>query len=806
MRTVRLLIVVSLISLAATNAAAAGRPQPPADPPRLYTLEKAAPPKLAQPLLPDTAEEFLITVEPASVAANPAAFLVDLPGHGRMEAVRSNFADYGPDWKSWFGTLRNAGDGETTGSIHVGFHGDRITALIALDEGERYRIVGGPQEKQRLVRLDPGLSLWSCGLEGSAETQEEPLRRRKPGVSAAPSVAEKILFCSANVTIDLLVVYPSRGNGTMHGYFDPNGPDENALFTFVQNSVSNANQVFVNAGINARYRLVGIVPLIDQENVFPDEPALPVDGLQTSLNWINDQHAEVRNLRGAFGADVVALYIPWTWTGNPNNLVDRACAVANLPRGDGFFHAGDHVVNEGLNMRAFSAHRDTCGLDDLTLAHEIGHNYGMWHSDNYPSLIQPYARGFNFTDQNGMARASVMGCNCTLGAGCVAGNFAVCNRIPFLSDPDKSFAGTVIGTAANNHNARLGCDQVTAYSNFRAPSANTPPNASFTVSCSGRTCNFNANGTTDNAAIPSNNFWWDFGDGTALTRGGRTIPHTYASAGSYRVHLVVRDAGGQTDVVWSTANPWNPIYEGYVEQIRCSVISGWAWDQAIPNTPINVDIYRNGILVATRSANAFRQDLVNAGKGNGSHGFGYTPDSFWKNGQWHTASVRFGGTSTDLVYLTPTRNMICNVSMFPGLTPAENLSTGGVVYTVGTQFSSTHSGQITQIGFLRALGETGTNTLRLWTDSGTQLASAPTSCTANNWCWATISPVSITAGTRYRVSVTTNTFQSKTGCGIGSGITNGPLTAHQGFWIAGDAFPTNNSCSNFFVDVRFDTP
>ncbi|MFL6260975.1 MAG: hypothetical protein ACJ76Y_14810 [Thermoanaerobaculia bacterium] len=39
----------------------------------------------------------------------------------------------------------------------------------------------------------------------------------------------------------------------------------------------------------------------------------------------------------------------------------------------------------------------------------------------------------------------------------------------------------------------------------------------------------------------------------------------------------------------------------------------------------------------------------------------------------------------------------------------------------------------------------------------------------------------------------------------GSGITNQVLTAHQGFWIAGNGtLPTNGSCSNLFADVKLD--
>jgi hypothetical protein len=30
------------------------------------------------------------------------------------------------------------------------------------------------------------------------------------------------------------------------------------------------------------------------------------------------------------------------------------------------------------------------------------------------------------------------------------------------------------------------------------------------------------------------------------------------------------------------------------------------------------------------------------------------------------------------------------------------------------------------------------------------------------------------------------------------------LNAISGFWVAGNTFPTTGSCSNFFVDVKFD--
>jgi len=96
------------------------------------------------------------------------------------------------------------------------------------------------------------------------------------------------------------------------------------------------------------------------------------------------------------------------------------------------------------------------------------------------------------------------------------------------------------------------------------------------------------------------------------------------------------------------AHAWAFSFEGFHEAASCSVISGWAWDANQPNTPINVDIYSDGNLVMTVAADQFRQDLANAGVGNGFHAFSFTVPNGLKDGQPHSISVKFGGTSTNL--------------------------------------------------------------------------------------------------------------------------------------------------------------
>lgn len=89
-------------------------------------------------------------------------------------------------------------------------------------------------------------------------------------------------------------------------------------------------------------------------------------------------------------------------------------------------------------------------------------------------------------------------------------------------------------------------------------------------------------------------------------------------------------------------------FGGAHELANCSSIAGWAWDPKFPNSPISVDIFDGSTLLATVPANLYRQDLFNAGKGDGRHGFSWPVPASLKNGASHSISVKFAGTQTNL--------------------------------------------------------------------------------------------------------------------------------------------------------------
>lgn len=249
---------------------------------------------------------------------------------------------------------------------------------------------------------------------------------------------------------------------------------------------------------------------------------------------------------------------------------------------------------------------------------------------------------------------------------------------------------------------------------------------------------------------------------------------------------------------------------GYVDGINCSQIWGWAWDPNNPNSSINVDLYVNDSYAGTATANIFRQDLLNAGKGNGYHGFVFNLPP------WATIDGRVSSVKVKLPFLplsesvnSSPRPVICGAAMFPGFPPSYTTAPAGASsWEQSIQFSSAVNGKITHIRFFKANGEFGSHVGRLWSDTGVPLAQVNfTNETSMGWQEAALpTPYPITAGVKYRVSynVNMNGAGAKIQSAFGPPIVNWPLTAWGGMYTTpAGTFPNTGSPSNFLADVRF---
>jgi hypothetical protein len=104
---------------------------------------------------------------------------------------------------------------------------------------------------------------------------------------------------------------------------------------------------------------------------------------------------------------------------------------------------------------------------------------------------------------------------------------------------------------------------------------------------------------------------------------------------------------GPTTPTTPTNPNTNPTgsYEGSHDGANCGNIWGWIYSPGSPNTPITIEILANGNVVGSYLASEYRADVQAAGKGNGQHGFNFSPPSSIKNGQNQAISVRVSGNN-----------------------------------------------------------------------------------------------------------------------------------------------------------------
>jgi len=98
-------------------------------------------------------------------------------------------------------------------------------------------------------------------------------------------------------------------------------------------------------------------------------------------------------------------------------------------------------------------------------------------------------------------------------------------------------------------------------------------------------------------------------------------------------------------------------YAGAIEQADCDEISGWAVDRHWPNSPLSIDLYDKNEFVTTIVADQFREDLAEAGFGDGRHLFRVQTPAQFKDGRPHLVTIVATGMKKRI---TPTpRTLVC---------------------------------------------------------------------------------------------------------------------------------------------------
>jgi hypothetical protein len=199
-----------------------------------------------------------------------------------------------------------------------------------------------------------------------------------------------------------------------------------------------------------------------------------------------------------------------------------------------------------------------------------------------------------------------------------------------------------------------------------------------------------------------------------------------------------------------------------------------------------------------------------------------TPTGPLTKGVVYTATVTTGAKSSGGTALAATKTWTfttssCPCSLMSSLTPAATgldvrdgrWQGGPWTYEMGTKVSVSSAASLTAIRFYKDAAETGTHVGTLWSSAGTAIAQVTfTGETASGWQqMALASPVALTPGVTYTVSVGFNSRFTMTSGGLSAPLSNGPLSAvNDGqngvFASAAGLFPSSSwGSSNYFVDA-----
>jgi hypothetical protein len=89
-------------------------------------------------------------------------------------------------------------------------------------------------------------------------------------------------------------------------------------------------------------------------------------------------------------------------------------------------------------------------------------------------------------------------------------------------------------------------------------------------------------------------------------------------------------------------------FDGHLELVNRNEIAGWAWDSSRPKKPVDVEIYDGDTPLKTVPASQFRQDLLEAKIGDGTHGFVWSTPASLKDGKPHSVRAKVSGSKFEL--------------------------------------------------------------------------------------------------------------------------------------------------------------
>ncbi len=313
---------------------------------------------------------------------------------------------------------------EAPGLVVLSVREDRVTGTIRVGK-ELYKVQPLGNGLHAVIRVDeskfPPEHPPGFGKENSTNARIDTMDAHGANLQGPQPNS------SSGGTIRLLVAYTTaaaNAAGDIEG--------------LIQTAITETNQSYENSNISAS------VVLAHSDQVGYDESGRsyfdhseflqdPNDGVLDGVHSLRDQHY----------ADVVVL------------LVDdqQYCGIA-------------YEIYAEVESEAFAVVHYNCATGNYSFGHEIGHLQGARHDPYVDPTDEPFPYGHGYVDPDDDWRTVMAYPHACFG----------CDRLPYWSNPDVTYDGDPMGTAANEDNARVLNNTSDEIAAFRP----SPPSVSIT--------------------------------------------------------------------------------------------------------------------------------------------------------------------------------------------------------------------------------------------------------------------------------------------------------------------------------------
>lgn len=372
------------------------------------TLQKTATGYLATLLANPANEEITLVDANAELINNSTQHLaVTLPDGKTAQFNVRDFSSMAGGYEGWVGYKGSAWKLNHPSPAEIDFdpryylsivrHGTQLVGNLIVDD-QRYQLefLGGRQHA--LIKVD------------SSKLPPEDSQDPQGHANEVSAVKTNLPPKSAHSTIRLLFVTTNQARA--------NNPNYRAALIL---GLRDANQIAKNSQVAITYELAGFMDANHDETG---------KDFVTLLNDLTYRMPEVKVVRDRVRADLVSMLVA-------NN---ELC-------GGGKPGPEKHLGFSAINCIS-------------SLAHEIGHNFGMSHSWNGES--NTYTHGYQYKPASGSLRfRTQMAYDCS----------PACPRQMFFSNPRLSYQGHALGTVANHDVARAMNERRETVENFYPPFA-----------------------------------------------------------------------------------------------------------------------------------------------------------------------------------------------------------------------------------------------------------------------------------------------------------------------------------------------